>query len=394
MFSAKVISPELLSDTVSRLSYRMGSDRPWGLSLMQLVGQKWDMSKELSPKEDIRLHFREKQGIFSQSHPSDRPDGNIVILKSGLMGRGGFGNVYRAEINQEDGSKLPVAVKIVKGKSKLDRPDVGFLRELLTFWDQSSNPNCSEHMVCIYGAFFVSLGDCLPDEFHECIVMERMDGDITSLLERQALKKATLDEKMHFFVYLSLHMMYDLVLLHEDGYMHVDIKPENYLYRYDPEKQIYRIKIADVGLACSFDPEKYEKLKAKAESTKDTAMDVTPVFQYLFTMGCFVGGTRVFMSAEMLNLYKKQKKSEKNLVQPEHKELFELNDFYSLYLTRAIIFFSLDIDVKDPKISIYDATPIHELLAKPQGSYMEQLAQCTRVEMHFVNNKIPLPLIK
>ena len=379
---SKILLNDVIWDTLKLISYRVGTDRPWGLTKMHLYNQKWKLKKRINPKQDTRFYFDEDQTGLSENHPDINFKGNIVVFKNGLLGSGGYGNVYRAAINQADGTVIPVALKIAKRKVKLDRPSASFIHELLVYWDNSSNPECSPHMLCVLGAFFVQLTDCDPDEYYECIVFERMDGDLDDLADAAASLNLSVDSKMHLLAYMMLHMTYDVYTMHVYGYIHIDIKPTNFLYKYDADKGVYRIKISDMGMACTFDQTKLDRIRQKAEATKNTLMDITPLFRYTIDLGCNPGGTLWYMSPDMKDLYLKD--TSNKALDDTYKQLALDNDIYALAMSCDSLQRNLQISSTD--LLKYANTAV---LNMRNGDFMSAIA----AENYFVRNKIPLPVV-
>lgn len=392
LFNTILNTNQMYANVTSNFQYRVTTDRPWGLSRMHMFNQQWNFAANQQPKDNIRFYFDENQTNMSQNHPDVNMQGNLIVYKDGLIGSGGYGNVYKAAINQSDGTLLPVALKISKTKINVNEPSRSFLHELLVYWDLSSEPRCRSFILCVLGAFFVPLSDCAADECYECMIFERMDGDLADLARRAANPAVSLDSKMHLLYFAGLAMMYDITMMRSSSYFHVDIKPANFLYAYDSASQIYRIKISDMGMACSFKNTMIADLHAKAQATKGTEMDITPIFNYLVgkndILVCRPGGTPGFLSSELKMLH-----NSRAVINESHSKVFFNNDMFSLNQTMRALAYYMKIDRNDPGLAKYNNSPPFKIRRSPPYNLLEQLNMHIHAEKYFIENQIPLPVL-
>lgn len=142
----------------------------------------------------------------------------------GLLGRGGMGEVYRAddlELNQS------VALKFLPEKVARSAPDLARLRQEVRVARQIAHPN-----VC--RTYDIAEADGLV-----FVVMEYVDGeDLASVLRR--LGRATPEKALEIARQLCL----GIGAAHENGVLHRDLKPANIMI--DGRG---RVRITDFGLA-------------------------------------------------------------------------------------------------------------------------------------------------
>lgn len=153
--------------------------------------------------------------------------GKYQILEE--IGHGGMGTVYRAR-HAAYGSE--VAVKVLDPKLARNRSDVlRFLREV-RIATQLNHP----HIVRVYdmglssGQYYYAM-ECLPRH---------------SLFDEVARTAEGLDEKR--VVQIGIQLASALAYMHEQGFLHRDVKPDNVLFA-DPDC----VKLVDFGLACAHD---------------------------------------------------------------------------------------------------------------------------------------------
>lgn len=179
-------------------------------------------------------------------------DGELVILKNGLLGEGGFGVAYKGYVKAQNGDEIPVAIKIAKQKSDIIPQSTH--NELLLHAVRSMDPFCSRQVLCLYMSFASNFNSASKSEYYYGFVTELMDGDIRSLAEKSS--KATAKSKIYLFMYLMLHVIYDLATLHEHQIAHNDLKTDNVFYKLDKSSKKMRVKLGDLGLSCFFPSQK------------------------------------------------------------------------------------------------------------------------------------------
>lgn len=152
----------------------------------------------------------------------------------GLLGRGGMGEVYRAD-DLELGQ--PVALKFLPGRISATPQDLDRLRREVRIAREISHPN-----VC--RTYDISAADGLA-----FLVMEYIDGeDLASVLRRMG--RPSRDKAIEIARQLCL----GLGAAHEHGVLHRDLKPANVMI--DGRG---RVRITDFGLAASVEELVHDK---------------------------------------------------------------------------------------------------------------------------------------
>lgn len=142
----------------------------------------------------------------------------------GLIAPGGMGEVYRATHSR---LKREVAVKVIRRNQQESQVFYeNFLREIETL-GQLDHPN------------MVRAFDALEFDGYLFLVMELLDGDSLKSLATQG-KAFTLVDALKVMLGLARAVGH----LHDNGYLHLDIKPSNVMVLGDG-----RTKLIDYGLA-------------------------------------------------------------------------------------------------------------------------------------------------
>ncbi len=203
----------------------------------------------------------------------------------GLLGRGGMGEVYRA-----DDLKLgqQVALKFLSSKIASDPAQVEFLFDEVRMARKVSHPN-----VC-------RVWDVGEAEGHHYVSMEYVDGeDLASLLRR--IGRLPEDKAVE----ISRQLCAALAAAHDEGVLHRDLKPANIML--DGRG---RVKLTDFGLAAVAEVRAGtpiymapEQLEGKEVSVKSDLYALGLVLHELFT------GKRVFDAADLESLTQQHKSS-------------------------------------------------------------------------------------
>jgi serine/threonine-protein kinase len=197
-----------------------------------------------------------------QSSPAPTDQGSFAsgrYVIRGKLGRGGMGEVYRAEDTK---LKRPVAIKRLPPDLRAD-PD--YRNKLLQEAERASSLNCPN---------IAGLYDVVDDGAEVCLVMEFVDG---------ANLRRRLHEAMPVpaFLEVALQCTDALIAAHDRGIIHRDIKPENIMLT--PSG---RVKVLDFGLARQL-PFAEKKVEADSSDSTITSVDM-------------VSGTAGYMSPETL----------------------------------------------------------------------------------------------
>eukprot|EP01059_Diplonema_ambulator_P013843 TRINITY_DN24528_c0_g1_i1.p1 TRINITY_DN24528_c0_g1~~TRINITY_DN24528_c0_g1_i1.p1 ORF type:complete len:333 (+),score=53.47 TRINITY_DN24528_c0_g1_i1:61-999(+) len=142
------------------------------------------------------------------------------LVQSSCLFEGGFAKVYDGWYKQK-----PVVIKRGKGKSidvQMIKAEAEILRKL----------SGAEGVVQIVEV----------DSGAECLVLEKMDGDLLGAMKDKRLTKEEVD-------WVGKEVLTGLDRVAGLGYTHGDLKPSNILLRFDPASRVTRVKIADFGSA-------------------------------------------------------------------------------------------------------------------------------------------------
>ena len=238
-------------------------------------------------------------------------DDHVGILAGKPIGGGTFGKIYNCTVSSaRDGRVLNGVVKIPTNASP--RPPRDFKNELLTHWALSTLPHCSDRVVCLLAAFKTTLRipdpenedqqlAFYPTNYYHCLILEKMDGDLWALTQ----KMASLDDddvKKRYIIFFAREMAEAVGLMHANGFFHNDIKPANFLYKWDGNK--YVVKVGDLGIACRRENSKktVEKIIERLSGSfgKSTVLhrQIMDLVSEQGVLSCILAGTPGYMSQE------------------------------------------------------------------------------------------------
>ena len=143
--------------------------------------------------------------------------------------------------------------------------------------------------------------DCHEDDFFHYLCLDLMDGDLHEFVENKGVN-SVLKKGPTVHVQVAKQIINGLAFLHEQKYIHRDIKPGNILYTADPS---LHFKIADFGLT------KNVSAFSTMMSTRGNAVGMAP-------------GTRCWMAPELISM--------------ESKEHTQQSDIFSLGLVLHYLF--------------------------------------------------------
>lgn len=151
--------------------------------------------------------------------------------KTDLLGRGGFGRVFKAQDTLLDREV------VLKMAEKSDLPDKYSLVQEISRVIELSHPNLVRYYDAIVMQSFNEFGEQVE---HQIGVMEYVSGgDLRGFMEKHP-SPSTLKEVVK-------GILEGLAYLHENGLIHRDIKPANVLLQ--PKKGVLVAKICDFGIS-------------------------------------------------------------------------------------------------------------------------------------------------
>jgi serine/threonine protein kinase len=148
-----------------------------------------------------------------------------------FLGQGSYGSVFQGRHLK---TNQPIAIKLMI----VDQPKqlTVYHDEIATYKYLSTVPTCQLNLVCMYDAFILTLMNGILKQGVGIIVTELMDGDLASLTVAD-----------HEIPMLIKSLLDGLAFIHDHGFAHQDIKPENIFRRGS------LFKLGDFGLACAHD---------------------------------------------------------------------------------------------------------------------------------------------
>jgi len=196
----------------------------------------------------MRIFWRKgTNGNQKQEPREEYGEGNVSTLQSTLelthvgpyeiiapIGSGGMGTVYKAIDRQRDHT---VAIKVLDRRYDLDRKrrKRDYLgREILI----AARLN-HENIIKMYNQIIEQ--EDSEGNIRRCLVMEYIDGH--NLRKHIVERDLTVPQ----MISLAIRLCHGLDFLHQNGIVHRDVKPENFLFSRDMKQ----VKIVDFGLSKS-----------------------------------------------------------------------------------------------------------------------------------------------
>ena len=236
------------------------------------------------------------------------------------IGEGGLANVYSAyDLRSETPTtEWMVALKILK--PDIRNPIVMMEHEVRIQKRLSESPSCDPYVVCVYG--YGTIDDTyIRDEGEIKNLSKLLEGGkptriatgsyiATELMDGNLLDLKDIIGGNFFYFHpeftkaLFKHLVLGLVRTHSQGIAHMDIKPENILYRFngDIEDFIHNSRMSDIQV-------KYGD------------------WGFSCTSECYIQGTTCFMSPELLKELAIMKEGTISL------DFAQANDVFSLGMT-------------------------------------------------------------
>jgi serine/threonine protein kinase len=200
---------------------------------MQMIQQHPDRGQSIFVhKTELDYVFDRKQLHQASVYLQDRYE----LLEE--LGRGSFGVTYHG---RDLTTGQSVAIKMIQlDKLKQRGYTKSFIDNEIDALAKLSANGGSEYMVMYYGSF---------ETMHHghmtlCIISEYIEGQtLTNFLRTIYMTERSIRPTILWPLYLQLIL--GLNFIHQHGYVHRDIKPDNIMITSD-----YRIKYIDFGLAC------------------------------------------------------------------------------------------------------------------------------------------------
>jgi len=191
--------------------------------LAELEKELATVTDEIKRKSLVEAHRQRETNILRSKRAKQSLDDFDII---DMIGRGGFGKVFLCSM-KEDGAL--VALKKIKKAVILERNKLESLmteREVLTILNRTESP------------WLIKLVCSFQDNSHFYFAMEfASGGNLKNLLETRMLTEG--ESKF----YIS-EMMSAVDHLHRLGFVHRDLKPDNFLFDHSGH-----VKLADFGLS-------------------------------------------------------------------------------------------------------------------------------------------------
>ncbi|KAM7481919.1 hypothetical protein LguiB_006502 [Lonicera macranthoides] len=165
------------------------------------------------------------------------------LVKCRLLGKGSYGTVNMAapQPSHTNYSTTSTASQLVAVKSVPYREnDMRCLSLKLEGHILSELQGCPEIITCFGDDFSIENGT----EFYNLLLEFAPEGTLTSLIEARGGRLP--EWEVRWYAYKLLKGLFHI---HEEGYVHCDVKPSNILVFPSPRSGINYLKIADFGLA-------------------------------------------------------------------------------------------------------------------------------------------------
>ncbi|ELP91717.1 protein serine/threonine kinase, putative [Entamoeba invadens IP1] len=170
---------------------------------------------------ESQIQIRAKTEISTKLDPDE-------LIENKKVGEGSFGIVYHGEFRGSD-----VAIKKMKEMNQSDKAIQEFEKEVAML-----DKFRSEYIVHFYGAVFIPNKICMVTEFAQY-------GSVRDLMKHKKSEDVALNMKVKFCLDGAKGVFY----LHENGVLHRDIKPDNFLvFSLDLNDKV-NAKLTDFGSA-------------------------------------------------------------------------------------------------------------------------------------------------
>ncbi|ELP88684.1 protein serine/threonine kinase, putative [Entamoeba invadens IP1] len=170
---------------------------------------------------EIQIQITAKTEISTKLDPDE-------LIDNKKVGEGSFGIVYQGEFRGSD-----VAIKKMKEMNQSDKAIQEFEKEVAML-----DKFRSEYIIHFYGAVFIPNKICIVTEFAQY-------GSVRDLMKHMKNEEIAVNMKVKLCLDASKGILY----LHENGVLHRDIKPDNFLvFSLDSNDKV-NAKLTDFGSA-------------------------------------------------------------------------------------------------------------------------------------------------
>ena len=205
---------------------------------------------------------------------------DITMQLSKRLGEGGYGTVYSATLTQNRHSKTKAAIKFMQEQNDARR-------EVFIHLAVAANPECDNAICQMYGYFTARVNNKrIP-----CLALELMSGDLIDFMLRTTYStNVTKLQILLHIMYVAMHMIRNIRKLSNQGFYHQDIKPLNFLYKWEETSGRYRVKASDMGLACVRDTKMIKRIKSIPKWTSKIDVGCSEIATEGFHMPGYAGG--------------------------------------------------------------------------------------------------------
>lgn len=228
------------------------------------------------------------------------------------LGGGTYGSVCEGVITRPDKQPgIKIVVKIPMAPSSRISDD--FATEIYISSLMSVEGFCLQNGVCMHSVIKTRLPAIKPKPLeasdvkkitrsageYYLMIYERLDGDLEALYKNylpkfniQSIYGHERIRCIQIALYIGIYMLYDISLMHDKRIYNRDLKPANFLYKFDDQQRL-RIKISDYGLACGDTTStKFTTLLDDKWKKKYNIKPESGIF------GCYITGTALYLPYE------------------------------------------------------------------------------------------------
>lgn len=200
-----------------------------------VVSSYQDYNQQPEETWDSNAKFKTVKGIKILQNPEE------VFMIEKKLGEGGFGAVYKV-IGMDD---QPYALKILKeADPQILKDEIGPLIKL-----SNQSGGCNPDMVCYIDSFMIKTGLNYQDDNNYTWEGPSTYGILTEYIDGVDLDKCRRSRGYNFMpgevVWLANWLASVLATMHQQNYIHRDLKPGNVMITYDGTP-----KLIDFGLSC------------------------------------------------------------------------------------------------------------------------------------------------